>query len=154
MSTPTASPTPSVGDVIDGILARTGRIAVVGLSDRHFRPSWRVAAALQQRGFDIIPVNPEVDEVLGVKAVASLGDVDGPVDLVDVFRRHEHLPGVAQEAVAINAGGLWNQLGLRSPGAAAIAAGADMPYVEDRCLAVEVDHRDADPVGVDGVDRD
>lgn len=148
MTTPPAPP-PSVDDVIDGILARTRRIAVVGLSDRRFRPSWRVAATLQRRGFEIIPVNPEVDEVLGVEAVASLDDVDGPVDLVDVFRRAEHLPGVAREAVAINAGGLWNQLGLRSPEAAAIAAGAAMPYVEDRCLAVEVGRRDSGPVRVD-----
>jgi predicted CoA-binding protein len=80
-----------------------------------------------------------------VPAVASLDALDGPVDLVDVFRRPEHLTGVAEQAVAIGAGGLWLQQGLRSTAARQLAADAGLAYVEDRCLAVEVDRRGARP---------
>lgn len=113
------------------------RVAVVGLSDRPHRTSHGVAAALQAMGWEVVPVNPEIESSLGVPAVASLADVEGPVDLVDVFRRAEHLEQVATEAAAIGAPALWNQLGLRSPAAATIAAEAGMDYVEDRCLKVE-----------------
>lgn len=133
----------SVDEVIDDILATARRIAVVGLADDPDRASHKVASYLQSRGWEIIPVNPEVDEVLGVPAVDSLADIDGPVDLVDVFRRSEHLPAVAREAAAIGAPALWNQLGLRSAEAAAIAADADMAYVEDHCIKVEASRRDA-----------
>ena len=149
MTSPTATTT-EPGDarppaqVIDDVLASARRIAVVGLADDPERASHKVASFLQGRGWEIIPVNPGVDEVLGVPAVASLADIDGPVDLVDVFRRPEHLPAVAREAAAIGAPVLWNQLGLRSEEAAAIAADAGMDYVEDRCLKVEVQRRDAE----------
>ncbi|HKJ56954.1 MAG TPA: CoA-binding protein [Nitriliruptoraceae bacterium] len=133
----------STDDVIDDMLASTRRIAVVGLSDRRWRDSHGVAAALQRRGWEIIPVNPDVDEVLGVPAVDSLADIDGDVDLVDVFRRPEFLPDVAREAVAIGAGGIFVQLGLRSDEARETAREAGIPYVENRCLKVEVLRRDA-----------
>lgn len=136
-----ATSTPSVDDVIDTMLTSSRRIAVVGLSDRPWRASHEVSAEMQRRGWEIIPVNPDVDEVLGVPAVDSLADIEGDVDLVDVFRRPEHLPGVARDAVAIGAGGLWVQLGLRSPEAARIAAEAGLPYVEDRCIKVEAGRR-------------
>lgn len=131
--------------VIDRILARTRRIAIVGLSDRPSSASHVVADVLQARGFEIVPVNPAVDEVLGVPAVASLADIEGPVDLVDVFRPVEVLPDVAREAAAIGAPALWNQLGLRSDEAAAIARDAGMDYVEDHCVKVETIRRDAYP---------
>lgn len=130
-----------VDDVIDDLLPDVRRIAVVGLSDDPSRTSHRVAAALQDAGYEIVPVNPMIDEALGVPAVGSLAEVDGPVDLVDVFRREEHLPGVAREAAAVGAPALWNQLGLRSAEARRIAADAGMVYVEDRCLKVEVARR-------------
>ncbi len=135
-----------VTDVIDTILDRTRRIAIVGLSDRPDRESHGVAAVLQARGYEIIPVNPTIESALGVPAVASLADIEGPVDLVDVFRRAEHLPGVAREAAAIGAPALWNQLGLSSDEARAIAQDAGMDYVEDRCLKVEVLARGASAV--------
>lgn len=132
-------------EVIDRILARTRRIAVVGLSDNPMRPSHGVARALQRRGYEIVPVNPNVEEVLGVPAVDCLTDLEEPVDLVDVFRRPEALPEVARNAAEIGAPALWNQLGLRSPEAAAIAAEAGMDYVEDRCLKIEAGRRKARP---------
>ncbi len=136
-------PDHSPDDVIDDMLSRARRIAVVGLSDRPWRDSHGVAAVLQRRGWEIIPVNPEVEEVLGVPSVASLADIEGPVDLVDVFRRSEFLAEVAREAVAIDAGGIFVQLGLHSEEAREVAAAADTPYVENRCLKVEVLRRDA-----------
>lgn len=139
---PPSSPRPP-SEVIDDVLASARRIAVVGLADDPARASHKVAAFLKERGWEIIPVNPRVDDVLGIPAVPALADIDGPVDVVDVFRRPEHLPAVAREAAAIGAPALWNQLGLRSEEAAAIAAEAGMAYVEDRCMKVEVARRDA-----------
>ena len=132
-------------DVIDRVLDRTRRIAVVGLSGNPARESHGVAVALQRAGYEIVPVNPNEDEVLGEPAYARLADVPGQVDLVDVFRREEHLPGVAREAVEVGAPALWNQLGLRSSRARAIAEEAGLDYVEDRCLKVEVARRGARP---------
>lgn len=142
--------TPTSHDVVDRILATTRRIAVVGLSPNPSRSSHGVARALQRDGYEIVPVNPNVDEVLGERSWPSLADVPGEVDLVDVFRRTEHLPGIAREAAAIGAPALWNQQGLVSPEARAIAAEAGMDYVEDRCLKVEVALRGATPADPGG----
>ena len=132
-------------DTIDRVLHRTRRIAVVGLSPDPWRSSHDVARALQRAGYEIVPVNPNVDEVLGERSWPSLADVPGEVDLVDVFRREEHLPGVAREAAAIGAPALWNQLGLVSDEARAVAEEAGMDYVEDACLKVEVARRGVRP---------
>lgn len=126
-------------DVVRHILSYARRIAVVGLSDRPTRTSYDVAAALQRRGYEIVPVNPNVTEVLGEKAYPALADVPGDIDVVDVFRREEHLEGVAQEVV--DRGGvraLWLQLGLHSVEARHIAVQADLDYIEDRCLKIDV----------------
>lgn len=126
-------------DAIERVLGYARRIAVVGLSPDPRRISHGVAAALQREGYDIVPVNPNADEVLGMEAYPSLADVPGQIDLVDVFRRREHLEDVARQAVARGGvRGLWNQLGLRSPQARSIAEDAGLDYVEDRCLKVEV----------------
>lgn len=137
-------------DVIDRILATTRRIAVVGLSPDPSRTSHGVARALQRDGYEIVPVNPQADEVLGERSWPTLADVPGDVDLVDVFRRAEHLPAIAREAVEIGAPALWNQLGLVSPEARAIATDAGLDYVEDRCLKVEVAVRGAGPANPGG----
>lgn len=76
---------------IKEILQRSKRIAVVGLSDRPDRTSHMVSKAMQDAGYEIIPVNPTIDEALGVKAVSSLKEIDGPIDIVNVFRRSEQL---------------------------------------------------------------
>ncbi|MFA9429826.1 CoA-binding protein [Egicoccus sp. AB-alg2] len=125
-------------DQIDDLLRRIRRIAVVGASDDLFRPSHGVMRRLLEAGYEVVPVNPNHVEVLGIPTVARLADVDGRIDLVDVFRRVEHTPQVAREAAAVGAGALWLQSGLRSADARRIATDAGLSYVEDRCLAVEV----------------
>lgn len=130
---------------ITAILTRTRRIAIVGISDDPWRASHGVALALQRDGYEIVPVNPNLTEVLGERCWPTLADVEGPVDLVDVFRRQEHLEGVTREAAAIGAPAIWLQEGLVSPAARAIAEEAGMTYVEDRCLKVEVSVREARP---------
>jgi predicted CoA-binding protein len=129
----------SQADAVRRILGYTRRIAVVGLSADPTRTSHGVASMLQRYGYTIVPVNPNCDEVLGERAYPSLAEVPGDIDLVEVFRRTEHLPGVAQEA-ADRGGirGVWNQQGLRSREARHIATAAGFDYVEDRCLKVEV----------------
>lgn len=96
---------------IKTILENSRRIAVVGLSDNPERTSYMVSKAMQDAGYDIIPVNPTIDEALGVKAVASLKDIEGHVDIVNVFRRSEHLPDVAKEFLEIDADVFWAQRG-------------------------------------------
>ena len=125
-------------DPVETILGYTKRIAVVGLSDDPYRASYGVASALLSRGYEIVPVNPTVDEVFGLSSYPSLSEVPGDIDLVDVFRRPEHLEGVAREAAAVGAKALWLQSGLRSAEARRIAREAGMDYVEDRCLKIEV----------------
>ena len=120
------------------LLRATRVIAVVGLSPRPDRPSHQVALYLHQQGYRLYGVNPNhLEPVFGVQMVPDLAAVPEHVDLVDVFRRAEYVPDVARQAVAIGAGALWVQLGIRSPESAAIAAEAGMPYVEDRCIRVE-----------------
>lgn len=125
-------------ETIELVLGYTRRIAVVGLSPDPNRPSNGVAAALQRRGYEIVPVNPNCDVVLGQRSYPSLADVPGEIDLVDVFRREEHLPGVAREAVAVGARAVWFQLGLSSEDGRATAEEAGLEVVENRCLMVEV----------------
>ena len=129
---------PRASTDLERILGYARRIAVVGLSDDPSRASYGVARALLDGGYEIVPVNPTIDEVFGLQAYPSLLDVPGDVDLVDVFRRPEHTPSVARDAVEIGAGGLWLQLGIRSAEARRIAEAAGLDYVEDMCLKVEV----------------
>jgi uncharacterized protein len=126
-------------EVIRSILAESKRIAVVGASDRTERPSNQVTARLIARGYDVTPVNPRVVAVHGEDARPSLGEVSGPIDIVDVFRRAEHAPDVARQAVEVGARALWLQQGVRSEEARRIAEDGGLLYVEDVCLAVEVD---------------
>lgn len=119
------------------LLGRSRRIAVVGLSSNPARPSYEVASKLQALGYEIVPVNPNVTEVLGVAAVPALRDVDGGIDIVDVFRRSTYAADLAHEAVAIGAKALWLQLGVVSAQARMIAEASNVLYIEDRCLGVE-----------------
>jgi predicted CoA-binding protein len=91
---------------------------------------------LLEQGYRVIPVRPLVPEVLGVPCVASLGQIEEPIDVVDVFRRAEFCPQVAEEAVAAGAKALWLQLGIVSAEARAIADGGGLDYVEDECTAI------------------
>jgi len=118
-------------------LREAKRIAVVGLSDNPGRDSHRVAKYLQEHGYEIIPVNPGVDRVLGAKSYPDLASIPGPVDVVDVFRRPEFVPPIAQAAREIGAKVLWLQLGVVHPQAAAAAREAGLLVVQDACLKVE-----------------
>ncbi|MBD2871500.1 CoA-binding protein [Paenibacillus arenilitoris] len=122
---------------IKEILQSSDVIAVVGLSDKPDRTSYMVSEAMQAKGYTIIPVNPNADTILGQKSYPSLKDIPVKVDIVNVFRRSEHTPPVAEEAVAIGAKTLWLQLGIASDEAARIAAEGGLNVIMDRCIKVE-----------------
>ena len=119
------------------ILSRSRTIALVGASPRPERPSNSVMSYLLRQGYHVIPVRPVgPPEILGQRRVASLAEIEEPIDLIDVFRRSEFCPDVARQAVAAGAGALWLQLGVVSPEARAIAEEAGLDYVEDECTAI------------------
>lgn len=122
---------------IGKILKRVKRIAVVGLSGNPERTSYMVSKAMQDAGYDIIPVNPTVDEVLGVKAVKSLKEIEGHVDVVNVFRRPEHLMDVAKEFADIDAEIFWAQLGVVNEEAYQFLKEKGYTVIMDRCIKVE-----------------
>jgi uncharacterized protein len=126
-----------VGDPILQILRESKTIAVVGLSSNPQRPSYGVAAYLQSVGYRIIPVNPNETEVMGEKCYARLEDVPERVDIVDVFRRSEDVPPVADAAIAVGAKVLWMQQGIANETAAETARAAGITVIEDACLLVE-----------------
>jgi len=118
------------------ILAETRTIALVGASPRPDRPSNGVMRYLLEEGYRVIPVRPHRREVLGIPCVASLREIDEPIDLVDVFRRSEFCPQVAEDAVSVGAKAIWLQLGIVSPEARRIAEDGGLEYVENACTAV------------------
>jgi uncharacterized protein len=119
------------------ILRDARTIALVGASPRPHKPSHSVMRYLLAQGYDVIPVRPlDCDEVLGIPCVPTLADIGRPVDLVDVFRRPEHTPAHAREAVETGAGAFWLQLGIVSAESRRIAERAGLDYVEDLCTAV------------------
>jgi predicted CoA-binding protein len=127
-------------DDVDAILAlRTW--AVVGCSPNPARPSHGVARFLIDRGYDVIPVRPGTDEVLGRPCYPSLRDVPQPVDVVDVFRRSELAGTHVDEAIAVGAKAVWLQLGVIDDAAAARARDAGLLVVMDRCPAIELPRR-------------
>lgn len=118
------------------ILADAHTIALVGASPKPWRASHTVMRYLLENGYRVLPVRPHVQEVLGVPCVGSLADIEEPIDVVDVFRRAEFCPAVAEEAAAVGAKALWLQLGIVSTEARAIAEHAGMAYVENACTAI------------------
>lgn len=121
-------------EVVDRIFDTAHTIAVVGLSPNPRRPSHGVARYLQRAGYHIIPVNPRVEQVLGEVAYASLRDVPGPVDVVDVFRRSEFVGPVVDDAIAIRAKAIWLQDGVIDEDAAKRALQAGLDVVMDDCM--------------------
>ena len=113
------------------------RVAVVGMSDDPGRPSHGIAGYLLAHGYDVVPVNPNHDEVMGLKCYARLADVPGPIDLVNVFRRSEACADVTRDAIAAGARGVWLQSGISSAEAKRLADEARIDYVEDRCIMVD-----------------
>jgi uncharacterized protein len=123
---------------IKQILEQTKTIAVVGLSDSPDRTSHMVAAAMQDRGYRIIPVNPNgADVILGEKRYASLTEVPEPIDIINVFRRSEHCLPVAEEAAKKGAKVFWLQQGIINEEAGKVAEEAGMTVIMDRCIKVE-----------------
>jgi predicted CoA-binding protein len=129
-------------DGIAELLSTARRIAVVGASSNPLRPSSGVFRSLLRAGYTCVPVNPNETEVRGVTAVATLAEaaatLDGPIDIVDVFRRSEFTEDVAREAVAVGARALWLQLGVVNWEAARIAHAGGLAVVMDRCPAIEL----------------
>ena len=121
-------------EVAARILHDYRRIAVVGISDRPERDSHRVAAYLQHAGYVIIPVNPMVTEVLGVRCWPSLEAAPGPIEVVDVFRRPELVPPIVDAAITVGAKAVWMQDGVVHEAAAAKARAAGLLVVMDRCM--------------------
>jgi predicted CoA-binding protein len=119
------------------ILRESHVIAVVGLSADWFRPSFFAAKYMQEHGYRVIPVNPKYPEILGEKCYRSLREIPEKVDLVDVFRKTQDVPPIADDAIAIGAKVLWQQLGVRNESAAAKARAAGLAAVMDRCVKIE-----------------
>ena len=122
---------------IQRVLHTTSTIAIVGLSSNELRASYFVGYYLKRHGYQIIPVNPRETEILGEKCYPSLTEIPGPVDLVNVFRAPEALPGIARETVAIHARALWCQFGVINEEGARIAEEGGVTVIMDRCRKVE-----------------
>ena len=128
-------------DYLRQILSRTRRIAVVGVSLNDVRPSYFVARYLSYRGFDVIPVNPghAGKTAFGQTVVASLADIEGPVDMVDIFRRSEHVPPLVDEALShfSSLRTIWMQIGVFHAVAAQTARDQGVEGVMNRCPKIE-----------------
>ena len=122
---------------IQRVLYNAKTIAIVGLSRNELRASYFVGYYLRRHGYRVIPVNPREPEILGEKSFKSLADVPVPVDVVNVFRAPDALPGIAEEAVRIGAGNLWCQFGVINEEGARIAAAGGVSVIMDRCIKVE-----------------
>ena len=126
---------PSDADIRQ-LLSSASTIAIVGASSNPDRSSHGIMWKLLQVGYRVIPVNPNETEVLGQKAYASLSDVPVPIDIVDVFRRAEFTPAIADEAVKVHAKALWLQQGVTNEDAAAKATAGGLTVVMDACIGV------------------
>jgi predicted CoA-binding protein len=126
-------------DAIHQSLANCQTIAVVGLSPKPHRDSFRVAKYMQDHGFRIVPINPNAHEVLGEKSYASLTEAaqHERIDMVNCFRNSEDIPPIAAEAIAIGAKSLWLQIGVVNDAAAQQATAAGLAVVQNLCLMVE-----------------
>ncbi len=122
---------------IQRVLYASQTIAIVGLSKKELRASYFVGYYLKRHGYHVIPVNPRETKILDETSYPSLSEIPEQVDIVDVFRAPEALPGIAREAVAIGASALWCQFGVVNEEAARIATDGGLPVIMDRCLKVE-----------------
>jgi len=127
----------NIQQTIDHILATTKTIAVVGLSSKTHRAGYYVPEYMQQHGYKIVPVNPQLDTALGETAYPDLASIPEPVDLVLIFRRSEAVPPFVDQAIEIEAKAVWMQLGIINEEAAAKAREAGLEVVMDACMLVE-----------------
>jgi len=123
-------------DEIKEVLSMYRVVAVVGLSDRPGRASFGVASFLKEKGYRVVPVNPNLDTVLGEKCYPALSAIPFAIDIVDVFRRSEAVPPIAKEAVSIGAKVLWLQLGVIA-GESVKRHGDAIKIITDRCIKIE-----------------
>ena len=119
------------------ILKESRVIAVVGLSADWYRPSYFAAKYMQEHGYRVIPVNPKYPSILGETCYRSLREVPERIDIVDVFRKSADVMPIAEDAIAVRAKVLWQQLGVRNEAAAAKARAAGLETVLDRCVKIE-----------------
>ena len=119
------------------LLEKARTIAVVGISDSPEKPSNIVARYLKDAGYTIIPVNPNYNEVLGLRCYKTLSDVEGHIDIVDIFMRSENLMPVVEEAVMIRPVCIWLQLGIRNDYAKRLAEQNNIKFVMDYCIKIE-----------------
>ncbi|MEO8608725.1 MAG: CoA-binding protein [Chloroflexota bacterium] len=123
--------------IVHQLLTDAQVIAVVGYSDKPYRTSYQIAHFLKQAGYKIYPVNPEVETIDGERSYASLADVPEPIDIVNVFRRSEYLPGVVDDAIAVKSKAIWAQLGVYDEAAGHKAESAGLVTVMNACIKVE-----------------
>ena len=124
-------------DTIKEILSDSKRIAIVGLSDKPERDSNRVARYLIDHGYEVIPVNPTKEEILGRRSYPSLKDIPGDIDVVDIFRRPEAIPEIVDDAIEIGARVIWMQIGLANREAAEKARKKGLKVVQSKCIKQE-----------------
>lgn len=122
---------------ISELLNKTRTIAVVGLSDKPDRDSYKVAQYMQRQGYKIIPVNPKVKNILGEKSYPDLKSVPEPVDIVNIFRRSEYVPPIVEETLDISPLAIWMQLGIVNEEAAKKAEKKGIPVIMNKCIMVE-----------------
>ena len=126
---------------LKNILTRTKRVAIVGVSSNPVRASYFVARYLGLRGYDVVPVNPGLagQSLLGATVVGSLSEIEGPVDMVDIFRRSEAVPAIVDEALALfpDLGTIWMQIGVEHAQAAELAQARGVDAVQNRCPKIE-----------------
>ncbi|MBC8170018.1 MAG: CoA-binding protein [Anaerolineae bacterium] len=122
---------------IRDLLTHARVIAVVGHSDNPARTSYRIAQFLRQTGYKVYAVNPTLTEIDGEPCYATLADVPEPIDIVNVFRQAQYLPGVVEEAIKVGAKAVWGQLAVHDDGAVAQAVSAGLDIVTDQCIKIE-----------------
>jgi uncharacterized protein len=125
------------GDEIKKILENNKVVAIVGLSDNREKDSYKVGEYLKNHGYTVIPVNPAKQEILGEKAYPDLKSVPGQVDIVDIFRNTDAIPGIVDEAIGIKAKVVWMQLGLSHEVSAEKAKAAGLQVVQSKCMKIE-----------------
>ena len=136
---------------IRALLQEARTIALIGASDRPDRPSYGVMKRLQDHGYRVIPVNPQItgEHVHGEFVFRELGQLGDPIDIVDIFRRSDAVGPIVDEAIAVGAKAVWMQLGVVNEEAAARAEAAGLKVVMNRCPAIELPRLSVEPVGQD-----